>query len=67
MTKPNRCTECGKLICQKSKSCLCSHCYRRSPKAKAYRKEYLKRPEVKERSKINHRNYRLRKKMREEQ
>lgn len=29
MTKPNRCTECGKLICLKNKSGLCSHHYKK--------------------------------------
>jgi len=28
MTKPNRCTECDKLISQKNKSGLCSHHYK---------------------------------------
>ncbi len=52
--KPNRCTECKRIICSKSKSNLCGGCYRKCQKAKDYRKEYQQRPEVKDRRKLRY-------------
>ena len=54
MTKPNRCTECSKLICLKNKSGLCSHCYRNNPKNKTYRKKYQQKPEVREKIRLRY-------------
>ena len=53
-TKPNRCTECSKLICQKNKSGLCGGCYRQSPKMRAYHKIYRERPEIRERRRLRY-------------
>jgi hypothetical protein len=57
-----RCKECKKVIGKKWKieSGLCEY-HHRKKQQKEYGKEYRQRPEVKERMKINQRNYRTRK------
>ena len=59
LKKPQRCSECGKLIGQrrKNESGLCEYHYKHSKEVLDYKKKHRQEPEVKKRVNENQRRY----------